>query len=45
MLVLAPVFGAVFAALILALRLSESDRQFLGSFWAAVRRTTGKSGA
>lgn len=44
MLVLAPIFGVAFAALILALRLSESDRRFLGSFWEAVRRSAGKKG-
>jgi hypothetical protein len=29
------------SALIVALRLSDSDRQFLRSFWAALRRRTG----
>lgn len=37
-LVLGPLFLLGFAALILALGLSPSDRQFLGAFWTAVRR-------
>lgn len=44
MLVLGSVFGVAFVALIVALRLSESDRRFLGSFWEAVRRSAGKKG-
>ena len=36
--VLGAVFGVSFVALILAFRLSNSDRQFLKTFWAAVRR-------
>lgn len=47
-LVLAPMFMVLFVALIVALRLSESDRQFLRSFWTAVRRrataVTGRGG-
>jgi O-antigen/teichoic acid export membrane protein len=38
LLVFAPLFLAVFIALLVALGLSSSDRQFLASFWAAVRR-------
>ena len=38
LLVFTPLFLAVFLALLLALGLSPSDRQFLASFWAAVRR-------
>jgi O-antigen/teichoic acid export membrane protein len=38
LLIFAPLFLAVFLALLLALGLSPSDRQFLASFWAAVRR-------
>ena len=38
LLVFAPLFLAVFLALLVALGLSPSDRQFLASFWAAVRR-------
>ena len=39
LLVFAPLFLAVFLVLLVALGLSPSDRQFLASFWAAVRRT------
>jgi len=42
-LVLGPTVLALFAALTVALGLS--DRQFLMAFWVAVRRNTGKSGA
>jgi O-antigen/teichoic acid export membrane protein len=38
LLVFAPLFLAVFLALLIALGLSPSDRQFLASFWAAVSR-------
>jgi O-antigen/teichoic acid export membrane protein len=38
LLIFAPLFLAVFLALLVALGLSPSDRQFLASFWAAVRR-------
>jgi O-antigen/teichoic acid export membrane protein len=38
LLVFTPLFLAVFLALLVALGLSSSDRQFLASFWAAVRR-------
>jgi hypothetical protein len=38
LLVFAPLFLAVFLALLVALGLSPSDQQFLASFWAAVRR-------
>lgn len=38
LLVFAPLFIVVFLALLIALGLSPSDRQFLASFWAAVRR-------
>src|SRR5215207_1678219 len=38
LLVFTPLFLAVFLALLVALGLSPSDRQFLASFWAAVRR-------
>jgi O-antigen/teichoic acid export membrane protein len=38
LLVFAPIFLAVFLALLIALGLSASDRQFLASFWDAVRR-------
>ncbi len=44
MLVLGPVFLVLFAALIVALQLSDSDRQFLKAFWAAVRRRTAVTG-
>jgi hypothetical protein len=37
--VFAPLFLAVFVALLVALGLSPSDRQFLASFWAAVLRS------
>ena len=37
-LVFAPLFLAVFLTLLVALGLSASDRQFLASFWDAVRR-------
>ena len=40
-LVLGPTFLALFAALTVALGLSDSDRQFLMAFWAAVRRNIG----
>jgi O-antigen/teichoic acid export membrane protein len=39
LLVFAPLFLAVFIALLVALGLSPSDRQFLASFWAAVLRS------
>lgn len=39
-IVLGPIFVALFAAGLLVLRLSESDRQFLRTFWAAIRRNT-----
>ncbi len=35
-----PLFLVLFAAFTMVLRLSDSDRQFLGSFWAAIRRRT-----
>jgi O-antigen/teichoic acid export membrane protein len=38
LLVFAPLFVALFAALLVAIGLSPSDRQFLASFWDAVRR-------
>ena len=38
LLVFAPLFVALFAALLVAIGLSPSDRQFLISFWDAVRR-------
>lgn len=38
LLIFAPLFLAVFIALLVVLGLSPSDRQFLASFWAAVRR-------
>jgi O-antigen/teichoic acid export membrane protein len=38
LLILAPLFLAVFVALLVVLGLSPSDRQFLTSFWAAVHR-------
>ena len=38
LLVFAPLFLAIFLGLLVALGLSPSDRQFLASFWAAVRR-------
>ncbi len=37
-LVIGPVFVVLFAAFTVGLRLSDSDRQFLGSFWAAIKR-------
>jgi hypothetical protein len=37
-LVFAPLFLAIFVALLVALGLSASDRQLLASFWDAVRR-------
>ncbi len=37
--VLTPVFLAVFLVTLLSLGLSTSDRQFLNAFWAVVRRT------
>ncbi|PLS83631.1 MAG: hypothetical protein CYG60_21605 [Actinobacteria bacterium] len=44
--VLAPTFVVLFAAGVLVLRLSESDRQFLRTVWAAIRRNTvGRKGA
>ena len=47
LLVFAPLFLAVFVALLVALGLSSSDRQFLASFWAAlirnVRHATSRS--
>jgi len=39
LLVFAPLFLAVFIALLVALGLNPSDRQFLASFWAAVLRS------
>ena len=39
LVVFAPLFLAVFVALLVALGLSPSDRQFLASFWAAVLRS------
>jgi O-antigen/teichoic acid export membrane protein len=39
LLVFAPLFLTVFIALLVALGLSPSDRQFLASFWAAVLRS------
>lgn len=46
-LVFGPTFLALFAALTVALGLSDSDRQSLMAFWAAVRRNIGieRSGA
>lgn len=41
-LVLGPTFLAIFAALNVALGLSESDRQFLSPYWAMLRRTVGR---
>jgi len=41
-LVFGPAFLALFAALTASLGLSDSDRQFLTSLWAAVRRTAGR---
>lgn len=38
--VLGPILVALFAAGLLVLRLSESDRQFLRTFWSAIRRNT-----
>ena len=38
LLVFVPLFLAVFGALLVGLGLSQSDRQFLASFWSAVRR-------
>jgi O-antigen/teichoic acid export membrane protein len=38
LLIFAPLFLGVFVMLLVALGLSPSDRQFLASFWAAVRR-------
>ena len=38
LLIFTPLFLAVFLTLLVALGLSPSDRQFLASFWAAVRR-------
>ena len=39
LLVFAPLFLAVFLALLVSLGLSPSDRHFLASFWAAVLRS------
>ncbi len=39
LLIFAPLFLAVFLALLVALGLNPSDRQFLASFWAAVLRS------
>jgi hypothetical protein len=39
--VLGPTFLALFAVVIVALGLSDSDRQFLMAFWTAVRRVSG----
>jgi O-antigen/teichoic acid export membrane protein len=46
-LVIGPIFLALFAVLTVALGLGDSDRQFLLAFWSAVRRNTGigRSGA
>jgi O-antigen/teichoic acid export membrane protein len=44
LLVFTPLFLAVFLALIVALGLSPSDRQFLASFWVAVRRSVRRAG-
>ena len=41
-LTIGPLFLALFAALLLALRLSESDRRFLGSYREAVVRKVGR---
>ena len=38
LLIFAPLFLAVFLALLVALGLSPSDRHFLASFWSAIRR-------
>jgi O-antigen/teichoic acid export membrane protein len=38
LLIFAPLFLAIFIALLVALGLSSSDRQFLASFWSAIRR-------
>jgi O-antigen/teichoic acid export membrane protein len=38
LLIFAPLFLAIFVVLLVALGLSPSDRQFLASFWSAVRR-------
>jgi len=40
-LVLGPAFLALFAVVIVALGLSDSDRQFSMAFWTAVRRVSG----
>jgi len=40
-LVLGPTFLALFAVVIVALGLSDSDRQFSMAFWTAVRRVSG----
>ncbi len=37
-LALAPLFMLAFAGILLALGIGPSDRQFLGAFWAAIRR-------
>ena len=38
LLIFVPLFLAIFLALLVALGLSPSDRQFLVSFWSAIRR-------
>lgn len=43
LVVFAPLFLATFVALLVALGLSSSDRQFLASFWDAVRRNMRRS--
>jgi O-antigen/teichoic acid export membrane protein len=43
LVVFAPLFLAIFVALLVALGLSSSDRQFLASFWDAVRRNMRRS--
>jgi O-antigen/teichoic acid export membrane protein len=40
-LVFAPLFMAVFVAMLLALGLNTSDRQFLRAFWTAIRQKIG----
>jgi O-antigen/teichoic acid export membrane protein len=42
LLVFVPLFLALFGALLVALGLDASDRQFLSSFWSAVRRNIGR---
>lgn len=44
LLVFVPLFLVIFGALLVALGLSQSDRQFLASFWSAVRRNVRRDG-